>query len=106
MREYIVLTHPQANQKVVVCIDDITDIEPYRRFNGTAWEWQSLVHIRNTSRAIRSVRASGQDRTDTRQGGDQEVIWPCNYCYFEFDNRVSRDLHEQVNHDPGEEKWE
>lgn len=52
MREYMVLTHPQANQKVVVCIDDITDIEPYRRFNGTAWEWQSLVHIRNTSRAI------------------------------------------------------
>lgn len=52
MREYLVLTHPQANQKVVVCVDDITDIEPYRRFNGTAWEWQSLVHIRNTSRAI------------------------------------------------------
>lgn len=52
MREYMVLTHPQANQKVVVCVDDITDIEPYRRFNGTAWEWQSLVHIRNTSRAI------------------------------------------------------
>lgn len=52
MREYIVLTHPQANQKVVICIDDITDIEPYRRFNGKLWEWQSLVHIRNTSRAI------------------------------------------------------
>lgn len=52
MREYMVLTHPQANQKVVVCVDDITDIEPYRRFNGTTWEWQSLVHIRNTSRAI------------------------------------------------------
>lgn len=48
----MVLTHPQANQKVVVCVDDITDIEPYRRFNGTVWEWQSLVHIRNTSRAI------------------------------------------------------
>lgn len=52
MREYLVLTHPQANQKVVICVDDITDIEPYRRFNGTVWEWQSLVHIRNTSRAI------------------------------------------------------
>lgn len=54
MREYMVLTHPQANQKVVVCVDDITDIEPYQRYDGVTrtYSWQSLVHIRNTSRAI------------------------------------------------------
>jgi hypothetical protein len=54
MKEYLILDHPKGDQKVIVSMDDITDIEPYQRFDqtGKAWVWQSIIHIRNVSRAV------------------------------------------------------